>query len=226
MSRKPALQLVRPGRPSPFSRPMPPAGLGEVRTDGTAQRFQPAPDVGLWVEATILADGAPLQNPDHHHLRGADLEFLWASGAFEKQARIVIGQAEEVAIRAGGWQRWRVEQQFEDWFGRMPAFLITLAADYCAQCTDAEFCSLVEHELYHVAQALDAFGAPKFTRQGMPVLRIRGHDVEEFVGVVRRYGKGRENSAVSQLVAAAQRRPEVHTADIAHACGTCMSAAA
>ena len=35
------------------------------------------------------------------------------------------------------------------WFGRVPAFLITLAADYCAECSDAEFCALVEHELYH-----------------------------------------------------------------------------
>ncbi len=27
-----------------------------------------------------------------------------------------------------------------DWFGEVPAFIMTLAADYCAQCSDEEFC--------------------------------------------------------------------------------------
>jgi len=35
----------------------------------------------------------------------------------------------------------------------------------------------------------DAFGAPKFKKStGLPSFTLRGHDVEEFVGVVRRYG--------------------------------------
>lgn len=48
---------------------------------------------------------------------------------------------------------------------------------------------VVEHELYHAAQETDAFGAPKFNRStGRRVFTIRGHELEEFVGVVRRYG--------------------------------------
>jgi hypothetical protein len=79
-----------------------------------------------------------------------------------------------------------MEQQMHEWFGRIPKFIITLAADYCEQCNDLEFCALVEHELYHIAQATDDYGAPKFNKEtGMPVLKLRGHDVEEFVGVVR-----------------------------------------
>ncbi len=31
---------------------------------------------------------------------------------------------------------------------------------------EAEFCALVEHEPYHLAQELDEFGAPKFTKDG------------------------------------------------------------
>jgi hypothetical protein len=82
-----------------------------------------------------------------------------------------------------------MEQQMHEWFGRIPKYIITLAADYCEQCNDLEFCALVEHELYHIAQATDDFGAPKFNKEtGQPVLKLRGHDVEEFVGVVRRYG--------------------------------------
>ena len=123
-------------------------------------------------------------------------------------------------MRAGGWQKARMEQQMYEWFGRIPKFIITLAADYCSQCNDLEFCALVEHELYHIAQATDELGSPKFNKEtGQPVLKLRGHDVEEFVGVVRRYGASRD---VQQLVDAANRPAEVGHLDIARACGTCM----
>lgn len=44
-------------------------------------------------------------------------------------------------MRAGGWQKARMEQQMHEWFGAVPKFIITLAADYCSQCSDAEFCA-------------------------------------------------------------------------------------
>lgn len=144
---------------------------------------------------------------------------MWASSSFAKKGRSVLGQAEQLMIRAGGWQKARQEQQLRDWFGEDPEFLITLAADYCAQCTEAEFCALVEHELYHIAQATDRYGAPKFTQEGLPKLQMRSHDVEEFVGVVRRYGAGED---VQRLIAAASRPPEVAKINIARACGTCL----
>lgn len=53
----------------------------------------------------------------------------------------------------------------------------------------------------------------------MPVLKLRGHDVEEFVGVVRRYGASKD---VQEMVDAANRPAEVAQIDVARACGTCM----
>jgi hypothetical protein len=179
----------------------------------------PANEVHEWLISQILSEEGRLYNPDHSHLIDADICFLWASNVFEKQGRSVLGQAEEVMMRAGGWQKARMEQQMYEWFGHVPNFIITLAADYCAQCNDVEFCALVEHELYHIAQATDEFGAPKFTREGAPKLKLRGHDVEEFVGVVRRYGASKE---VQEMVDAASRPAEVAHLDIARACGTCM----
>lgn len=196
------------------ARPYPPADLW---------RYVPAEGVAEWVQAEILAEDGRIHNPDHAHLIDADLVFLWAPGGFSKAMKTVIGQAEEVMIRAGGWQKGRQEQQFEDWFGRVPAFMITLDASYCAQCSDADWCALVEHELYHITQALDDFGAPRFGKDGKPKLRIRGHDVEEFVGVVKRYGPSVE---VKRLVDAANAGPELRLGNIAHACGTCLKAAA
>ncbi|WP_410176759.1 putative metallopeptidase [Sinorhizobium medicae] len=55
---------------------------------------------------------------------------------------------------------------------------------------------------------------------GRPVFTIRGHDVEDFVGVVRRYGA--DAAGVRAIVDAANRPPEIARAQIAHACGTCQ----
>lgn len=47
-----------------------------------------------------------------------------------------------------------------EWFGDVPAFIIALATDYCAECNDLEFCALIEHERYHLAHATDKYGQP------------------------------------------------------------------
>nr|WP_312968648.1 putative metallopeptidase [Pseudomonas sp.] len=181
--------------------------------------LSPAPEVWQWVDQQLLSEAGSIYNPEHEHLKDADIGVLWASSGFAKGGRVVLGQAESVMFRAGGWQKARQEQQMIQWFGRVPAFLITLAADYCAECSDAEFCALVEHELYHIAQKTDEFGAPKFKQDGTPSLYLKGHDVEEFVGVVRRYGASEE---VQQLIDAASTPPEVAKINIARACGTCL----
>ncbi|MGN8259502.1 putative metallopeptidase [Pseudomonas sp. SMSB3] len=198
-----------------MSRPMPPADLLE----SLWLTLQPTPDVWEWIQAEILATTGSIHNEEHTHLIDASIGVLWASSAFAKKGRTVLGQAEQVMHRAGGWQKARQEQQMREWFGEEPQFLITLAADYCAQCTEAEFCALVEHQLYHIAQATDQYGAPKFTQDGLPKLEMRGHDIEEFIGVVRRYGASND---VQQLIDAASRPPEVAKINIARACGTCL----
>jgi len=203
-----------------MSRPPPPASLVELsELSDFGIRLTPAPEVWEWLQTEILADTGSIHNEDHAHLIDADIRVMWASAAFTKKGRTVVGQAEQVAFRAGGWQKVRMEPQMLDWFGDVPAYIITLAADYCAQCSDADFCALVEHELYHIAQATDQYGAPKFTQEGMPKLEMRGHDVEEFVGVVRRYGA---SQAVQELVDAANKPAEVGKMNIARACGTCL----
>ncbi|WP_122425147.1 putative metallopeptidase [Pseudomonas viridiflava] len=201
-------------------RPTPPAELLRESEDSDVfMRLVPAKDVWDWIQAEILADTGSIHNEDHAHLIDADICIMWASSAFTKQGRTVLGQAEQVAFRAGGWQKARMEQQMRDWFGYVPSYIITLAADYCSQCPDDDFCALVEHELYHIAQATDQYGAPKFTQDGLPKLEMRGHDVEEFVGVVRRYGASPD---VQLLVDAANKPAEVGKLNISRACGTCL----
>lgn len=201
-----------------LNRPYPPIEF--VEEFAPYIKLIPATGVHEWVIEQIISEDGVLHNPDHLHLLEADIAFLWATTAFTKQGRTVLGQAEEVIMRAGGWQKARMEQQLYEWFDHKPDFIITLAGDFCSQCSDLEFCALVEHELYHIAQATDEFGAPKFYRDsGLPKLCMRGHDVEEFTGVVRRYGASAD---VQELIDAAANQAEVANIDIARACGTCL----
>lgn len=197
-------------------RPMPP------KFEPPYLEFKPAPEVLKWVERTIFDKDGQLFNEAHDHLTGISLQFLWASQAFSKRGRMVVGTAEQVAFRSTPWQNGRQEVQMREWFGHTPDYLITLAADYCNECSDIDWCALVEHELSHISHVPDAFGAPAFDRSGNPKVALRGHDVEEFIGVVERYGVGSPDSSVARLVAAANRKPIFSGAHIAAACGTCM----
>ena len=203
---------------------MPPPWL--LESSNCIKRIVPADGVSEWVAETLLAKDSALYNPDHDHLSFADIGYLWAAIPNTRQMRRIIGQCEQVSFRCSGWQRARQEQQIEEWFGRVPAYLITLDAQYVTECADIEWCALIEHELFHVGQQQDAFSSPAFTKDGLPKLGIRGHDVEEFVGIVRRYGASSAAGDTSKLVAAAQRAPEIGPAAISQACGTCMLRAA
>lgn len=198
-------------------RPMPPSSVMEVDLYGG---FEPADDLLDWVRETIIDPDGDVHNPDHSHLENADVRFLWSSAPCTSKGRRVLGMAEKPMFRCNQWQKARQELQIRNWFGKIPDFIITLDAYFCDSCEDVDFLALVEHELYHCAQAKDEFGAPRFNQvTGQPIFEIRGHDVEEFVGVVKRYGVTSEELA--DMVIAAAEGPEVSKLNIARACGTC-----
>lgn len=186
--------------------------------------FMPDKSLWQWVIDNLISESSPLHNPDHAHLADANVGFLWTNTENSSKGRQVIGQCEELIFRCGKWQKYRQILQMSEWFGDIPEYLITLDANYCAQCSDTELLALIEHEIYHIGQAVDDFGVPKFNREtGAPSLCIRGHDVEEFIGVVRRYGVGQPDGKLAQLVLAANRKPEITSIDITKACGTCIA---
>ena len=203
-----------------MTRPYPPESMAEIE-----ERFEPAEDLREWIVETFIDPEGELANPDHQHLMDAEIGVLWTNVDNSRNMRGVIGQAELMPPMAmGKWQKARATQQIEEWFGAVPDFLLTFYAPAASTMDDASFCALVEHELYHCAQKQDQHGMPKFTQEGRPSFAIRGHDVEEFVGVVARYGAAA--SGVAEMVAAANHRPSVGLADIAGACGTCLRAVA
>jgi hypothetical protein len=198
-------------------RPLPPLELARFSNVDMIDRFEPSPELRDWIVDTFIAEEGELANPDHAHLMQAEIGVLWTNADNSRHMRQVIGQAEIMPpLAMGKWQRARACHQIEEWFGLMPDFLLTFSAPAADGLDDASFCALVEHELYHCAQARDVYGMPKFNREGQPVFSMRGHDVEEFVGVVARYGSAA--TGVAEMVEAA--------ADIAGACGTCSLKAA
>lgn len=203
-----------------MTRPFPPEHMADVQ-----ERFEPAEELREWIVSTFIDPEGELANPDHAHLLDAELGVLWTNVDNSRNMRSVVGQAELMPpIAMGKWQKARATQQIAEWFGDVPDFLLTFDAVAVGTMDDASFCALVEHELYHCAQKRDAFGMPKFTQEGRPSFGIRGHDVEEFVGVVARYGAAA--SGVSAMVEAANRAPVIALADIVGVCGTCALKAA
>lgn len=194
-------------------RPQPPKALVKKDDEGI---LVAAPDCESWLRKTFLDDSSRLYNAAHKHLKFAQLGVLWTNVPNERQMRTVVGQAElcKPPQSIGKWARAAWHQQHRDWFGHIPNFKITLYAPYVNEADDASLCALVEHELYHCALL-------RFTSQGVPMWGMRGHDVEEFVGIVERYGVGAAAEGTGRLIEASKQMPKIAQAAIAGACGTC-----
>ncbi|MBN6525311.1 hypothetical protein JZM37_13795 [Acinetobacter pittii] len=207
-------------------RPFPPTDFIDQADEEEAIRIVPAPDLQNWVVANFLTLGGPLHNPDHDHIaemlhdNEGFLAFAWASSAYSRAKRMVLGQCEKVMFQQGGWKKARQEQQMRDWFGFVPIYLITIDASFCEKANDSEFCALLEHELYHIGVERHSDGEIIYSdHTGLPKHYLAGHDVEEFIGVVKRWGA---NENVKRLIDVAKNPPFVSDLDISKCCGNCV----
>lgn len=207
-------------RPAPvkLQRPYPPESLLEIETD---EAFVPAPEVVSWFQESFIIDTAPLKNPDHENLIMASIGVLWTNVACKRQMLPVVGMMELCRPNPmlNDWGKAAYYEQLKGWFGVVPDFKMTLYAPYLATVDHFTFCAVVEHELYHAR-------LKEITRKGKPIWGIHGHDVEEFVGVVRRYGTGAAAGKTMEFVEAANSKPLVGRAQVEGVCGTCLKLAA
>lgn len=205
-----------------MNRPMPPDDIFDLEA---GEQFIPAPDIIEWARATFIIEGAALENPEHVHLHDAHIGALWTNVANSKNGRSIVGQCElGDPMAMGKWAKAKARIQVEQWFGSIPDFILTFDACYAMQASDLEWCALVEHELLHAAQDKDPWGQPKFSAStGRPCFTIRGHDVQEFTSIVRRYGA--DAAHVREFVGAAMAKPEIGKVQVSHACGVCAKAA-
>jgi len=181
-----------------------------------------APDqhgLGGWVRTMFIEPDGPLCNPRHEHLRDASIGWLWTSAENTNRLRDIAGECQLVPPLTRKWTSARLHWQLRQWFDLTPDFVITISAPIAETLDDWSFCALVEHELCHAAQDIDMFGEPRFDREGRPLFRMAGHDVEQFEDVVERYGA--VASGVDRMVALANAGPIFGQAQISAACGTC-----
>lgn len=181
--------------------------------------FVPAPELDDWARASFIEEGAPLLNYRHEHLREASIGWLWTNYEAKSKGREVLGECRLVSSLQAKWSSGMAHYQLCQWFGQEPDFVITISADAALHMDDWAFCALVEHELCHAGQAVDAMGEPRFNQDGNPIFSIIGHDVEQFVDVVERYGA--TATGVADMVRVANRGATVGQADIDIICGTC-----
>ena len=205
-----------------MKRPQPPERLLNIDPLDNVD-FEPAKELEEWIIDTFISSDGKLYNPDHAHISpwsSTLFKVLWASSAFIKADRVVLGQTEKFSPMAGGWRKLRQEKQMIDWFSCVPDFIITIDAKFASQASDIEFCALIEHELYHLGAKRDEDGNYLISPStGEYKYYLRPHDVEEFHGVVQRYGASDD---VQKMVDLANDGPTIGKAKIAHACGTCL----
>jgi hypothetical protein len=203
--------------------PMPPipdaAGMFEP------EAYVPDEALAEWVREQFVLGPGPLYNREHEHLGGADVRFLWTQRPNRVKRQDVVGRA-HLGEPSGSdaWARGMKADHLTRLFGTVPDFYVTLCAGFVRarlrEGDEAAVMALIDHELYHCAQDTRD-GVPLFGADGRPKWAMRPHDVEQFVGVTRRWGP--QGEAERMMSAAAERGPTIGQAKVAGVCGNCAS---
>src|SRR5437868_13446829 len=126
--------------------------------------YSPAP--------SVAAIGRKVIASHHPHLRGTRVDFIFRSEAQKKGGKLQLGSAEKVT----GWKALLATPDVADDDAAssegLEFFLVTVARDLWEHLADWQRVALVDHELCHCQIDTDD--------DGLPVLTLVGHDVEEF----------------------------------------------
>ncbi len=149
-----------------------------------------------------IADRLVHSLPDFTHLRvgEAAILFLMRTAPKVKAQRQILGQM--ALPKFGGVLADVATWSFAKLFGEVPDFIMWLDSGWWTQATPHQREALVFHELCHAVHAKDKAGEERFDDDGKPVWDIRGHDLEEFNEVVRRFGAWSPD--IGQFIAAAR----------------------
>ena len=115
--------------------------------------------------------------PDHEPLGAAHIYWLFMDTVPMSNGRYVLGRARRVS----GWAAFLAQGPVEaaSYESPVPFFTVEIAEQPWHQLRAHQKRALVDHELCHLKVDLDA---------DVPALKMRGHDFEEFIAVIRRHG--------------------------------------
>lgn len=131
--------------------------------------------------------------PKHHqHLHGVRIDYVFRSETAKSNGKEIWGKARKItglnAFLATPEDERPVEDDIDDFF------VIEISEPVWAILDPAERAALVDHELCHLTVEEDKDDNLK--------LKLRPHDLEEFVAIVRRHGLWRDD--VETFAAAVQ----------------------
>lgn len=169
-----------------------------LRLDCNAPTFravQLLPDsFRLAPEPQATLDGLIRRLDDFAHLRQHTIGCLFSERALidrGAQCRAVVGVPAQVTSKVHERQllEWCYAQLFRPMLaGSVPDFVVFFdVAHWPRQPLQRE--QLVFHELMHIQQRLDEYGAPRFEKSGRPALHLVPHDIEVFRAELVRYGE-------------------------------------
>lgn len=147
--------------------------------------YTPAPAVAR-IATKLIAE-------HHTHLKGVDIRYVYRDEHAKKNGKAVAGTAR----KKGGLDSFLAAQAAADALAGVVAengvgvdidgatfaddfFVIEIALDFWERFDNHQRVALVDHELCHCVTDYD--------KDGLLVLKILGHDLEEFRGVVERHG--------------------------------------
>lgn len=142
--------------------------------------------------------------PEFQHLKDGRPTVRWVYKMVPtvRQGRDVLGTVYMPAVQ--GQLKPMFDWMMEEKWGYIPDFLVVLDLDYWIEADDTSREILVFHETCHMVQKEDQFGEPMFDKAtAEPKWGLAGHDVEEFIKVVARYGT--YSAELISLVRAAER---------------------
>lgn len=191
--------------------------------------FARAEELEDFVRREFLSREGIFFDAEHGHLTSARVGILWAASRHVDKGSEKAGTAQVVKPYHAEPSKWgealqvALLRQFYTEY-EWPHFRITLSAPVCHLYDDKEFFALADHELSHCAVAMDAFGAPRFSKDtGLPVWTGRPHDHEGFTGTTERWGAAA--TGASGIVLAGLKTPRFNWVpgkelDVRKACGT------
>jgi hypothetical protein len=135
--------------------------------------------------------------PEHRDLRNARIVPAWMIGQkADKDGRVKLGAMKKAS---------ELDRQLHGHDA-----ILLLNQEHWRVLSEAQRRALVDHELCHLAPSLNSNTLEQnYDAHGLPLYRIRKHDIEEFRGVVDRHGLWK-NDLVNFVQAAVEReRPRL-----------------
>lgn len=130
-----------------------------------------------------------LTHAEHKHIRENEItvEFLFRAEPKSKGGKSVLGSVHLPTCQ--GVLRDLFEWLLAKHCGYMPHFLCVLDLGFWESVDPNIREALLWHEMCHIKQDLDQYGAPKFNKQtGEPTYGLVEHDITAFNSEVERYG--------------------------------------